>query len=88
MTLFLLGRLERGLRDLEPIRYRGFGEVWKALDKTSNAYVAIKRVPLIIDDGLIENEWRVLSKCESPFIIRYHDVAYSDNELWVRHILF
>lgn len=83
MILILLRRLDRGLRDLEPIRYRGFGRVWKALNKTSNAYVAIKQVPLIINDKVIENEWKVLSKCDSPFVVRYYDVMNSDNELWV-----
>ena len=57
--------------------------MWKALNKTSNAYVAIKQVPLIINDKVIENEWKVLSKCDSPFVVRYYDVMNSDNELWV-----
>lgn len=88
MILILLIRLEKGLPDLEPIRCRGFGRVWKALDKTSNSYVAIKQLPLSIDDKVIENEWKVLSKCESPFVVRYYDVVNSDNELWVRCLLF
>ena len=68
------------------IRASGFGEVFAALDKTSNMLVAIKKVKLLSDDKRIEKESELLRQCQSPLIVRYYDVLRMESELWVRMV--
>ena len=68
---------------LERVMDRGFGEVFVALDKTSNGLVAIKKVKMVMEDEQIENESRLLRECQSPLIVRYYDVLKREGELWV-----
>ena len=68
---------------LERVMDRGFGEVFVALDKTSNVLVAIKKVKMVMGDEQIENESRLLRECQSPLIVRYYDVLKREGELWV-----
>ena len=63
--------------------YRGFGAVFKALDKKSNVYVAIKKSRLISKDTSLLSESELLMKCNSPFIVRYNGVILNGDELWV-----
>ena len=65
------------------MRSSGFGEVFVALDKTSNDLVAIKRVKVMTDDDAIANESKMLKGCQSRFIVRYYDVLRREGELWV-----
>ena len=64
---------------------RGFGEVYKALDKDSGTYVAIKEMRLTASDAKIQSESEMLMKCNSPFIVRYKGVIRNGNKLWVRY---
>ena len=77
---------EKGKCETSGIRISGFGEVFKALDKTSNMLVAIKKVKLQSDDKGIEKESELLRQCQSPLIVRYYDVLRMESELWVRMI--
>ena len=74
---------EKGERETSGIRISGFGEVFAALDKTSNMLVAIKKVKLQSDDKGIEKESELLRQCQSPLIVRYYDVLRREGELWV-----
>ena len=65
------------------IRSSGFGEVFVAMDSTSNDLVAIKKLRLCMEPGQVENESRLLKECKSKFIVRYFDVIRSESELWV-----
>ena len=65
------------------IRGRGFGEVFVALDKSSNDLVAIKRVKPMIEDTGIETELELLKACQSPFIVQYYNAVRREGELWV-----
>mgnify|MGYP002572692094 CR=1 FL=1 len=65
------------------IRSSGFGEVFVAMDNTSNDLVAIKKLRLCMEPGQVENESRLLKECKSKFIVRYFDVIRSESELWV-----
>ena len=65
------------------IRGSGFGEVFVALDKTSNDLVAIKRVKMVIEDNQIKSESKLLKECQSRYIVRYYDVMRMESELWV-----
>ena len=54
------------------------------MDKKSNVLVAIKQIVASIDDKVVENESKILKKCNSPYIVRYYNIVNSENELWVR----
>ena len=77
---------EKGECETSGIRISGFGEVFAALDKTSNMLVAIKKVKLQSDDKRIEKESELLKECQSRYIVRYHSVLRMENELWVRMV--
>ena len=62
---------------------RGFGEVYKALDKGSRLYVAIKKTRLLERNASLSSESDMLLKCNSPFIVRYYGVIRKEIELWV-----
>ena len=62
---------------------RGFGEVYKAFDKGSGVYVAVKITRLLKSDKELQSESELLMKCNSPFIVRYNGVIRNGNELWV-----
>ena len=64
-------------------RGSGFGEVFVALSRQSNVYVAIKKVKLLSDNKRIEKESELLRQCQSPLIVRYYDVLRKESELWV-----
>ena len=72
------------MREIDGFRGSGFGEVFVALDKTSNDLVAIKKMKMASDTSVIENESRLLQECNSKYIVRYYDVIRKDNEVWVR----
>ncbi len=61
----------------------GFGEVFVALDKSSNDLVAIKKVKMVLDDNEIVSESKLLKECQSRYIVRYYDVVEREGELWV-----
>ena len=61
----------------------GFGEVFVALDKSSNDLVAIKKLKVVLDENEIVSESKLLKECQSRFIVRYYDVVEREGELWV-----
>ena len=65
------------------MRGRGFGEVYKAFDKGSGVYVAVKKTRLLQSDEELRSESELLMKCSSPFIVRYNGAIQKENELWV-----
>ena len=65
------------------MRGRGFGEVYKAFDKGSGVYVAVKKTRLLESDADLRSESELLMKCNSPFIARYNGAIRKENELWV-----
>ena len=75
-----------GLGDV--LGVRGFGEVFVALDKTSNDLVAIKRVRILMNDNEIESESKLLKECQSRYIVRYYNLIRKDNEFWVGRMCF
>ena len=66
------------------MRGRGFGEVYKAFDKGSGVYVAVKKTRLLESDEELRSESELLMKCSSPFIVRYNRAIRKENELWVK----
>ena len=61
----------------------GFGEVFLALDKTSNELVAVKKTKIIATPAEVMKESRILKECKSKFIVRYFDVVKQMSEFWV-----
>ena len=55
-----------------------------ALYRLSYDLVAIKKMKMVTNVALIENESRLLQECNSKYIVRYYDVIRKDNEVWVR----
>ena len=73
----------RGICWKEGVSSRGFGEVYKALDKGSGMYVAVKITRLLKSDKEWQSESELLMSCNSPFIVRYNGVISDEKELWV-----
>ena len=65
------------------MRSRGFGDVYRALYKKANVYVAVKKARLVEKDKNVIREIELLMKCNSPFIVRYIGVTTYENDLWV-----
>ena len=72
-----------GICGIAVVRGRRFGEVYKALDKDTRMYVAVKKVKLPASEKELHFESDLLMKCDSPFIVRYNRVIHEENELWV-----
>ena len=75
------------MREIDGFRGSGFGEVFVALDKTSNDLVAIKKVKMVMNDSDMDGESRLLKESRSRFIVRYYDVLRREGELWVYYFL-
>ena len=60
--------------------------MYAADDKHTGEEVAIKKVRMTLEDKDIERESQILKKCESPFIVKYHNAFQGDSELWVRNV--
>ena len=73
----------RGTEWMVMMRGRGFGEVFVALDKSSNDLVAIKKVKVIVHNNEIESETRLLRECRSRYIVSFYDMIQTEGELWV-----
>lgn len=68
------------MREIDGFRGSGFGEVFVALDKTSNDLVAIKKVKLTLNDSDMDGESRLLKESRSRFIVRYYDVLRREGD--------
>ena len=75
------------MREIDGFRGSGFGEVFVALDKTSNDLVTIKKVKMVMNDSDMDGESRLLKESRSRFIVRYYDVLKREGELWVCYFL-
>ena len=73
----------RGTEWMVMMRGRGFGEVFVALDKSSNDLVAIKQVKMVMEDEWIASESKYLKECQSRYIVRSYDVLQREGKLWV-----
>ena len=73
----------QGICEDKDMSSRGFGEVYKAFDKGSGVYVAVKKTRLLQSDEELKSESELLMKCSSPFIVRYNGAIRNENELWV-----
>lgn len=58
--------------------------MYVALDKSSNDYVAMKKVRIVVDETTVQSESKMLKECGSKYIVRYFNLVKVGNELWVR----
>lgn len=65
-----------------------FGEVFDALNRTTNERVIIKEMKLLPNLNTMEKECQLLKECQSNFLVRYYDVLKRDSELWVCCLCF
>ena len=73
----------QGICEDKDMSNRGYGEVYKAFDKGSGVYVAVKKTRLLESDEELRSESELLMSCSSPFIVRYNGAIRNGNELWV-----
>ena len=74
----------KGIHCMECFRDRKGIEEYLATDTTSNELVMIRKMKGSWDEGRIESVSKRLKECESPFVMKCHDVIPKENELWVR----
>ena len=77
--------LAKGICRNARVRSRGYGEVFAAKDKTSNAIVAVKVLKVPDERESIEKEVRLLKDCRSPYTVEYSDSSGYSGQYWVRH---
>lgn len=68
------------------MKNRSYGEVYVAEDMISGDAVAVKKVQIVQDEWLVQEEVKSLKKCNSPFLVRWNDIPKVGNELWVRSL--
>ena len=57
--------------------------MYRAFDKGSRVYVAVKKTRLLESDEELQSENELLMSCNSPFIVRYNGTIRKEKELWV-----
>ena len=60
-----------------------YGDVFKALNKTTNDLVAIKQIPVESDLHDIVKEIAILKQCDSEFIVRYYGSYVKETSLYI-----
>ena len=71
---------EQSELEVSVIRYSDF----LASDRSSNDLVMIKKMKMLLSDDEIESASKLLKECQSPFVVKYHDLLQHEDELWVR----
>ena len=61
--------------------------MYKALDVKSKDYVALKKLHAGVPFDRLQNESKLLKECNSNYIVRYKDVIWNENELWVPRVV-
>ncbi|KAF8564191.1 hypothetical protein P879_09407 [Paragonimus westermani] len=60
-----------------------YGSVFKALCKTRNEIVAVKKVPVDSDLTDIVKEISIMQQCDSPFIVKCYGSMFDSQDLWI-----
>ena len=56
------------------------------MDVKSKDYVALKKLHAGVPFDRLQNESKLLKECNSNYIVRYKDVIWNENELWVPRV--
>ena len=65
------------------ITERGEGEVFLALDTSTNDFVALKKNKANLENTTTKNEINLFKKCTSDFTVKYIDAFQDGDETWV-----
>lgn len=68
------------------MKNRSYGKVYVAEDMISGDAVAVKKVRIVQDEWLLQEEVKSLKKCNYPFLVRYNDILKVGNKLWARSL--
>lgn len=68
---------------LERLGEGSYGAVYKAEDKSSHEFRAIKIVPVEKELDELMNEIKILKKCNSEYITRYYGSYQHDDDVWI-----
>ena len=71
---------------LEKIGQGSFGKVYKGIDNQTKRVIAIKIIDLEVAEDEIEDiqqEIKILSQCDSPYVIKYYGAFTKVNGLYV-----
>ncbi len=64
-----------------------FGDVFKALDKTSNCVVAVERITMEVDEDLFVQLRKEVEECDCNLVMGVKNVIRNGKEVWVRGFL-
>mgnify|MGYP000567902434 FL=1 len=64
-----------------------FGDVFKALDKTSNCVVVVERITMEVDEDLFDQLRKEVEECDCNLVICVKNVIRNGKEVWVRGFL-
>lgn len=65
------------------VRVRKYGEVFKARNKKTGEYVAIRKIRGLENAGIVEYNGKLLKKLDCPCIGKCYGVIPNGKELWV-----
>lgn len=68
---------------LERLGEGSYGAVYKAEEKSSHEFRAIKIVPVEKELDELMNEIKILKKCNSEYITRYYGSYQHDDDVWI-----
>lgn len=71
------------MRELRLISFSAYGAVYKAQDKRTGLIHAVKIVNVEGDVSSVQKEIKILSECQSPFIVAYIGSYLYEDNLWV-----
>ena len=57
-----------------------------AEEMISGDAVAVKKVQIVQDECLVQEEVKSLKKCNFPFLMRWNDILKVGNKLWARSL--
>lgn len=64
-----------------------FGDVFKALDKTSNCVVVVERITMEVDEDLFVQLRKEVEECDCNLVMGVKNVIRNGKEVWVRGFL-
>ena len=76
-------QMDKEYVSVKHFRARDYDDLLVIQSKHTNEMVVTRKVKGSFDEEWIERLSQPLKECESEFLVRYHEIAYKDNALWV-----
>ena len=74
---------EKGTNEEWRVRRRKYGTVFKARNRSTGAYVAIRKTQLVKNDDSVQRNVGLLRKNDCPHIAKCFGVIAEEDTLWV-----